>query len=209
MIDNWACVKIKAWRQAESSNGLPRITPRSTMLTPISVASPMRPLRITFIHSPVISAAGMVTTIVNMPQELSLKAYDHDLGHAGQGDNDDEERGQRGRDPGDRPEQVAGDLGQRQAVVPHRGQQNHEVMYAARQAGPDDDPGEAGKISPLRRQHRPDQRSRPGDRGEVDAKEHQSPRGLIVDVVAEPMGGREPLSFNTATRAARKAPYSR
>ena len=87
------------------------------MLTPISVASPTRPLRITFIHSPVTSAAGMVTTIVNMPQELSLRAIDHDLGHSGQGDDDDEERGQGGRDAGDRSQQVAGDLGQREAVV--------------------------------------------------------------------------------------------
>ena len=176
------------------------------MLTPISVASPTRPLRITFIHNPVISAAGMVTTIVNMPQELSLKAIDHDLGHSGQGDDDNEERRQGGRDPGDRTEQVAGDLGQRQAVAPHRGQQDHEVMHSARQAGPDDDPGEAGKISPLRRQHGPDQRSRPGDRGEVDAKKHQSPRGLVVDVVAEPMGGRDRLVVQHGHAGSQKGP---
>ena len=44
------------------------------MLTPINDASPTRPLRITFIHRPVTSAAGTVTMIVNMPQELSLRA---------------------------------------------------------------------------------------------------------------------------------------
>ena len=79
-------------------------------------------------------------------------------------------------------------------------------MHSARQAGPDDDPGEAGKISPLRRQHRPNQRPRPGDRGEMHAKQHQSPRGLIVDVVAEPMRGGDALVVQHGHAGGQKGP---
>ena len=48
--------------------------PSSTSVTPISDASPTRPGRILYIQRPVIRAAGIVTTIVNMPQALSLRA---------------------------------------------------------------------------------------------------------------------------------------
>ena len=82
-------------------------------------------------------------------------------------------------------------------------------MHAAGQAGADDDPGEAGKIAPLRGQHRPDQRPRPGNGGKMDAKQHQPPRGLVIHVVAQAVGGRDAASLSTATRAARKAPYKR
>ena len=40
----------------------------------MSEASPTRPGRILFIQNPVTRAAGMVTTIVNMPQALSFRA---------------------------------------------------------------------------------------------------------------------------------------
>src|ERR1041384_8153999 len=44
------------------------------MTTPITDASATLPGRILYFHSPVNSAAGIVTTIVNMPHALSLNA---------------------------------------------------------------------------------------------------------------------------------------
>ena len=109
--------------------------------------------------------------------------------------------------PATGPISVAGDLRQRQAVLPHRGQQHDEIVHPAGQARPDDDPAEAGKIAPLRRQHRADQRPRTGDGRKVDAEQHQPPRGMVVDVVAEPVGGRDVAGrSSTATFAARNAP---
>ena len=191
MTDNVACSKIRYVPQGRVAERLAQNHAQQHELTPINDASPIAPGRILFIHKPGHKAAGIVTTIVNMPQGLSLEGVHHHHGHAGQGGDDDEQRGQRGGHPGDRPQQVAGDLRQRQAVLPHRGQQHHEIMYAAGQAGPDHDPGEAGKIAPLRRQHRPDQRPRSGDGGEVDAEQHQPPGGLVVDVVAQAVRGRD------------------
>ena len=47
-----------------------------------------------------------------------------------------------------------------------------------------------GKVAPLRGQHRPDQRSGPGNGGEVVAEQHDPLGGMIVHAVAQPMGGR-------------------
>src|SRR5664280_858753 len=58
----------------ESANGLPRKTPSMTMVTPITDASAILPGRTLYIQKPVTSAAGIVTTMVNIPQALSLSA---------------------------------------------------------------------------------------------------------------------------------------
>ena len=52
----------------------------------------------------------------------------------------------------------------------------------------------------------PIERPRPGDRGEVDAKQHQSPRGLVVDVVAEPMRGGDILVVQHGHAGGQKGP---
>ncbi len=74
MIDNCGLLNNRYSRRDESSNHLPSTTPKSTRLTPINEASPTRPGRSLFIHKPVIRAAGMVTTMANTPQGLSLRA---------------------------------------------------------------------------------------------------------------------------------------
>ena len=93
--------------------------------------------------------------------------------------------------PGDRAEQVPGDFRQRFPIVPHRGQQHDEIVDPAGQTRADDDPAEAGKIAPLRRQHRPDQRPRAGNGRKMNAEQHQPPRRMVIHVVAEPVGGRD------------------
>ena len=131
--------------------------------------------------------------IVNMPQALSSKVIDDHHRHAGQGGHDNEERGDRRGSTRNGTEEVSRDLGQRQAVEADRGHQHNKVVYSARQAGADDDPSEAREKSPLGGKHRADQRPRPGDRGEMDAEEHQAPRRLVVDVVAKSMRGGDVL----------------
>src|SRR5713226_4053134 len=49
---------------------LPTITAARTARTPISVASPILPLRIRYIQRPMKSPMGMVQAIVKVPQEL-------------------------------------------------------------------------------------------------------------------------------------------
>ena len=154
---------------------------------PMIEASPTRPGRILYIQNPVTSAAGMVATIVNMPQALSSRVLTTTIATPASVATTMKSVAIVVAVPAIGTEQVSRDLGQRQAVAADRGHQHDEVVDAARQAGPDDDPGEAREKSPLGGKHRADQRPRPGDRGEVDAKEHQPPRGLVVDVVAEPM----------------------
>src|ERR1039457_543277 len=58
----------------ESANGFPRKTPSMTMVTPMTDASAILPGRTLYIQKPVTSAAGIVTTMVNIPQALSLSA---------------------------------------------------------------------------------------------------------------------------------------
>lgn len=81
------------------------------------------------------------------------------------------------------------DLGEREPILAHRGQQHDKVVDAAGQAGADEDPDEARQVTPLRGEHGPDQRSGAGDGGEVDAKEDQAAGGVVIDAVAQAVGG--------------------
>src|SRR5271165_2146968 len=76
------------------------------------------------------------------------------------------------------------------ASAPHRREQDDEVLHRAG----DDDTGEypqrAGKIAHLRREHRTDQRPRPGNGGEVMAKEHPLVGRHIVHAVVVAHSGR-------------------
>src|ERR1043166_9412558 len=58
----------------EPANGCPRNTPSITTVTPITEASATLPGRSLYIQKPVTSAAGIVTTIVNIPHALSDSA---------------------------------------------------------------------------------------------------------------------------------------
>ena len=62
-------------------------------------------------------------------------------------------------------------LAERFAVAPHRAEQDHEILHRAAEHDADQNPQRAGQITELRRQHRPDQRPRPGDRREVMAED--------------------------------------
>ena len=74
-----------------------------------------------YIQRPMNSAMGIVQPMVNVPHGALAQRVDHGQAEAGQRDDDDEEDGDAGGDAGDRADLLAGDLGQRAAVAPHRG----------------------------------------------------------------------------------------
>ena len=84
---------------------------------------------------------------------------------------------------------LAGDVGERAAAAAHRGDEDDEVVHAAGEHGAEQQPEEAGQVAELRGEHRPDERARAGDGGEVVAEEHQRVHGHVVVPVALRVGG--------------------
>ncbi|KAG5722315.1 hypothetical protein E4T56_gene9364, partial [Termitomyces sp. T112] len=80
----------------------------------------------------------------------------------------------------------ADDLAQGFAAAPHRDAQHEEILHRARQHHAKDDPERSGQIAHLRRQHRPDQRPGPGNRGKMVAKQDIAIRRHII----QPIGHR-------------------
>ena len=162
------------------------------MLTPIADASAMRPGRILYIHKPVISAAGIVTRIVNMPQELSASAFTTTIPTLASVQMMMNSVAMLVVTPATGPIVSRAILRQAEPALPHRGPENHEIMHGARQARANHEPNEARRKTPLRGQHRSNQRSRSGDRGEMVPKQHPFIRGVIVAAVAQSIRRRWP-----------------
>ena len=66
------------------------------------------------------------------------------------------------------------------------------IVHGASQADADDQPDQPGRVAELRRQHRTDERTRPGDRGEMVTEEHPPGRGVIVLPVGAGVRRRHP-----------------
>ena len=95
--------------------------------------------------------------------------------------------------PPDLADLLARHLAERFAVAPHGGEQDDEILHRAAQHRADDDPQRARQVAELRRQHRPHQRTRPGDGGEVVAEDDPLVGGLEIVAVAQPLGRRGAL----------------
>ena len=63
-------------------------------------------------------------------------------------------------------------------------------MHRTHHACANDNPRKARKVAPLRRKHRPDERSRAGNGGEMMPEEHRAMRRMIVNAIMEPVRGR-------------------
>ena len=63
-------------------------------------------------------------------------------------------------------------LPERFAAASDRAEKNDHVVHAAAESGADQDPKRARKKPKLRRQHRPNERARPGDRSEMMTENH-------------------------------------
>ena len=64
-------------------------------------------------------------------------------------------------------------------------------MHAARQTRADDNPDKSRRVSPLRRQHRPDQWTRTRNGREVVTEEHEAIGRVIINTVLQSMRRRE------------------
>ncbi len=87
---------------------------------------------------------------------------------------------------------LARHLPQRLAVAPHGEEERRHVLHRAGQDDADDDPDRPGQETHLRREHGPDERTRPRYRGEVVPEEHPPVHRLEVPAVVEPLGRRRP-----------------
>ena len=85
-----------------------------------------------------------------------------------------------------------GDFRERCAAPANGSGKDEHVLHGPRQADADDQPQEPGHVPVLNRQHRTDQRSGPGNRGEVVAEEHPFIGRIVVVPVAKAMGRRQP-----------------
>ena len=90
----------------------------------------------------------------------------------------------------DEAEFLAGHLAQRAAAAAHREEQHQVVLHRPGQDHADDDPECAGQVAPLRGEHRADERTGAGDRGEVVAVEHTPVHRHVVLAVLVVLGGR-------------------
>lgn len=115
---------------------------------------------------------------------------DHDDRQTGHGDGDDEQHGQAGTPAGDRPEFGLGDFRQRLALMLHRSEEHHGVVYRTANHGTDQQPYETRQVAELGGQHRADQR--PGGRngGKVLTGIDPFFRGHVILAILELMRWR-------------------
>ena len=132
----------------------------------------------------------MVIAIENTPHGLSARALTTTRAStASRMTMIDEHADDRG-DAADRAQFVARHLAERAAAPPDRDRQHQVVLDAPGEHGADDDPDGARQVAHLHGQHRADQRTGAGDRGEVMAEQHPPVGRHVVGAVLEQLGGR-------------------
>jgi len=112
-------------------------------------------------------------------------------------DDDDEEDGERGGRPRDRPDFGACDVGEGGAATAGRGPQHDHVVDAAGEADAADEPDESRRVTELGREHRPDERARAGDRREMMPEQHPAGRDVVVLPVGTDVRRRGPAVVET------------
>ena len=125
------------------------------------------------------------------PGALRERVHDRET-QAGERDDDDEEDRDRGGGARDRSDFGARDLGQRAAASPGRRPQDDQIVNGAGEADAADQPDQPWRVAELRRQHRTDERTRPGDRGEMVTEEHPPGRRVVVVPVGAGVRRRDP-----------------
>ena len=98
-----------------------------------------------------------------------------------------------------------GDLRQRFPAAADARRQHQKILHRPGQTNADDDPEQPRHIPELRRQHRPNQRPRPADRGEVMAEQHPLVGRVIILPIRLRIAGVGRESSSAATFAARNA----
>ena len=123
------------------------------------------------------------------PRRGAERVHHDQRQHGEQDDHDREHRDHRrhARDPADF---LFRHLAQGLAVAPQRAEQNREILHRASQHHADHEPERARQKAELRGEHRPHERARSGDRGEVVAEQHPAVGRDEVVAVVEALGGR-------------------
>ena len=75
------------------------------------------------------------------------------------------------------------EFAQRAAIAPRRDEQHHEILHRTGKHHAGEDPQHSGQVAHLRGQHRTDQRTRAGDRGEVMAEQNVLVGRHVVETV--------------------------
>jgi len=107
------------------------------------------------------TAMGMVAAMVKVPQGLPWSAFHHHQRHHGQHDHHDQQHRQQCGESTHLADLLAGHLAERLAVAPHRREQNDESCAAPPSTAPTTIQSAPGRLSELRGENGPDQRSRP------------------------------------------------
>ena len=121
------------------------------------------------------------------PRAVLERVDDDEREHGDQDDHDREDRDHR-EEPRPPADLVARHLAERLAVAAQREEQDHEVLHAAAEHDADHDPERARQVAELRGEHRADERTRAGDRGEVVAEDDPAVGRHEVAAVVEPLG---------------------
>ena len=127
--------------------------------------------------------------MVNVPHGLSFSAFTTTRATTAEQNDQDRDHGGVGDESADASGFLLRHFGERLAVAAHGEKQNHEILHATGEDGARQNPESAGKISELRGQHRPHQRARPGDRGEVMSEDDPLVGDQKVAAIFQALGG--------------------
>jgi hypothetical protein len=122
------------------------------------------------------------------PRRTFQRIHYHQRDH-GQQNNHNRKHGKLSDEAAALADFVAGHFAQRFSVAPDGAEQDHEILHAAGKCRAGDQPQRSRQIAKLRRERRPDQRPRPGNRGEVVAEEHPFVSGHKIAAVVAALGG--------------------
>ena len=106
----------------------------------------------------------------NAPRTFGQR-LDHDEREHREQNHQDGQNRQHRDETGRRIQFLLDHLAERFAVAPHRAKQNDEILHRAAEHDADENPQRPRQITELRGEHRPDERSRPGNRREVVAED--------------------------------------
>ena len=183
---------MNQWPIDEAATGLPRTTASSMPMTPMTVASPIRPLRNRYMYRPMKSASGIDSPIVNVPHGLSCSALTTASPSPASAMTMMKRIAIAAVDAGDRSDLdrviSASDRPPRRTEA-HK---DDEVVHRAREAHAGHEPDEPRRVAELCREHRADQRPRAGDGGEVMPEQHQPMGWMVVLAVVTDVRRRRP-----------------
>ncbi len=125
------------------------------------------------------------------PRAILQRIHHHQSHHREQNDHDHQHREQR-HEAAYFTDLLARHLPQCFPVSPQAAEQHHEILHGTAQNRADHDPQRSRQVTELRRQRRPHQRPRTGNRREMMPEDDPFIGGLEIVSVAQPLSRRGP-----------------